>query len=347
MKLSRKSSIIGLLIFGTACSILAKLIYYAHGPGLYSKDERFEKPWFQVFSMFVGMSICIILDRPSTSAHSGNEEEKKKLLLGAHEEKEHDASWKDIALINWPTIFDLLATGCGTTGLLYTSVSVYQMLRGAQLIFTALLSIIFLKRKLDKFNWAGITISVTGIMLVGMANVYAEKNPKSQQEQFFGVMIIILGQIMQASQVVCEEFLLRDLKMSSVRIVAWEGLFGCLHMLLWVMPIAYFLPGRDHGHLEDSLDSGYIFFHTWQVAAIVFADMLMMLFYNVCGMSVTDGFSAVHRVIVSTSSYLLIRSKLLCARSIPVLHSMLPVPNRLRRSEPCVCGSSTSSCSTL
>eukprot|EP00188_Purpureofilum_apyrenoidigerum_P002779 Plantae.Rhodophyta-Purpureofilum_apyrenoidigerum.ctg28382.p1 GENE.Plantae.Rhodophyta-Purpureofilum_apyrenoidigerum.ctg28382~~Plantae.Rhodophyta-Purpureofilum_apyrenoidigerum.ctg28382.p1 ORF type:complete len:423 (+),score=90.50 Plantae.Rhodophyta-Purpureofilum_apyrenoidigerum.ctg28382:128-1396(+) len=300
MKLSRTSSIIGLLVFGTGCSILAKLIYYAHGPGLYAKDERFEKPWFQVFAMFVGMSLCIIIDKRTRRTHSGNEEEKRKLLAGVSLDAEQSTSWKDIAAINWPTIFDLLATGLSTTGLLYTSVSVYQMLRGAQLIFTALLSIIFLKRKLDKFNWTGILISITGIALVGMANVYAEKNPKSQQEQLFGVMIIIAGQIMQASQVVCEEFLLRDLKMSSVRIVAWEGLFGILHMVVWVLPVAYFLNGRDHGHLEDTLDSAYIFLHTWQVATVVFADMLMMLFYNVCGMSVTNGFSAVHRVIIET-----------------------------------------------
>lgn len=72
---------------------------------------------------------------------------------------------------------------------------------------------------------------------------------------------------------------MQKIQMSSVRIVAWEGLFGMAHMLLWIMPILYFLPGRDHGHLEDSLDSGYMFFHTWQVATVVFADMIMMLFY--------------------------------------------------------------------
>lgn len=51
MKLSPGASIVGLLVFGTACSILAKLIYYAHGPGLYEKDQRFEKPWFQVLTV--------------------------------------------------------------------------------------------------------------------------------------------------------------------------------------------------------------------------------------------------------------------------------------------------------
>eukprot|EP00189_Rhodosorus_marinus_P012175 CAMPEP_0184739226 /NCGR_PEP_ID=MMETSP0315-20130426/2053_1 /TAXON_ID=101924 /ORGANISM="Rhodosorus marinus, Strain UTEX LB 2760" /LENGTH=433 /DNA_ID=CAMNT_0027207797 /DNA_START=172 /DNA_END=1473 /DNA_ORIENTATION=+ len=299
MKPSKELSIVGLLVFGTACSILAKLIYYASGPGLYSENQAFEKPWFQVFTMFVGMSICIVLDKTpkSRAGVEATDDEKKSLTTG---KGVSSTTWSQVNLIIVPTAFDLLATGCGTTGLLYTTVSVYQMLRGAQLIFTALLSIIFLKKRLDIYNWCGIALSVSGIIVVGGANILAESNPAGQKQQIFGVVIIVVGQVMQASQVVCEEFLLQDLKMSSVRIVAWEGLFGVLMTVLLVMPAAYFMGGPDHGHLEDSLDSFYMFFHTWKVAAIVFADMIMMLFYNICGMGVTDGFSAVHRVIIET-----------------------------------------------
>lgn len=73
------------------------------------------------------------------------------------------------------------------------------MLRGAQLIFTALLSIIFLKKRLDKYNWCGIALSLSGIIIVGGSNVLAESNPTSQQQQVFGVVIIVVGQIMQVS----------------------------------------------------------------------------------------------------------------------------------------------------
>ena len=40
-----------------------------------------------------------------------------------------------------PTIFDLIATTLAGIGLLWTSVSVYQMLRGALMMFGALFSV--------------------------------------------------------------------------------------------------------------------------------------------------------------------------------------------------------------
>jgi len=153
---------------------------------------------FVAGQMFVGMSICIVLDKTPKSPPGieATDDEKKSLTTGKHPTTN---TWGQVNLIIIPTAFDLLATGCGTTGLLYTTVSVYQMLRGAQLIFTALLSIIFLKKRLDKYNWGGIALSLSGIIIVGGSNVLAESNPTSQQQQVFGVVIIVVGQIMQVT----------------------------------------------------------------------------------------------------------------------------------------------------
>lgn len=315
--MSRFTAIAGLLTFGTLCSLFAKLIYYAEGANRYGKVAKFEKPWFQVLAMFVGMSFCILLDLPKRKPRrpAGTAAETEPLKggvvssvngSGAGVDVSADATqqavpWTEsVWVINVPTLFDLFATACGTTGLLYTTVSVYQMLRGAQLIFAALLSILFLGRRLDKYNWAGIGLAITGIALVGTANIMSEESPTSKADIKFGVIIIIAGQVLQASQVVLEEYLLQNLHMSSIRVVAWEGLFGVAHCVLWVLPLAYFLPGRDHGRLEESLDSVYMCAHSWKVALVLLGDMTAMLAYNVCGMQVTQSLSAVHRVILET-----------------------------------------------
>lgn len=265
--------------------------------------------------MFVGMSFCILLDlpqrkprRPPSSAAEteplkGGAVSSVNGSSGGGSASVPDAPvpWTEsVWIINVPTLFDLFATACGTTGLLYTTVSVYQMLRGAQLIFAALLSILFLGRRLDKYNWAGIGLAISGIALVGAANIMGESSPASKADIKFGVIIIIAGQVLQASQVVLEEYLLQNLRMSSIRVVAWEGLFGVAHCVLWVLPLAYFLPGRDHGRLEESVDSLYMCAHSWKVALVLLGDMTAMLAYNVCGMQVTQSLSAVHRVILET-----------------------------------------------
>jgi drug/metabolite transporter (DMT)-like permease len=295
-KLSAPVAVLGVVVFGTAASLIAKLIYSVHGVNSHGEHVPFTKPWFQVLGMFVGMSVCVVLDLPrpvSTAA-------ERAPLLDAGDAADGDDRPPTPWIINYPTLFDLFATACGTTGLLYTTVSVYQMLRGAQLVFTALLSIAFLGRRLTHYNYAGIALCMVGIVFVGLANVMGEDGAASRGDTVFGILVILAGQVLQASQVVLEEHLLQNLRMSSVRVVAWEGMFGAAHCLLWVFPVVYLLPGPDGGHLEDAWDAFYMLFHSWPIAAVILADMALMLAYNVCGMEVTNNLSAVSRVIIET-----------------------------------------------
>lgn len=51
-----------------------------------------------------------------------------------------------------------------------TSASSFQMLRGAVIIFTGLLSVAFLGRRLLPSQWVGILITILGLVVVGLAD---------------------------------------------------------------------------------------------------------------------------------------------------------------------------------
>lgn len=51
-----------------------------------------------------------------------------------------------------------------------TSASSFQMLRGAVIIFTGLLSVAFLGRRLLASQWIGIFITILGLVVVGLAD---------------------------------------------------------------------------------------------------------------------------------------------------------------------------------
>lgn len=57
----------------------------------------------------------------------------------------HDNA-KDALLVALPTIFDLAATLLMSIGLLSVTASIYQMLRGAEMLFAALFAVTWLKR---------------------------------------------------------------------------------------------------------------------------------------------------------------------------------------------------------
>ena len=52
-------------------------------------------------------------------------------------------------------------------GLTYTYASVFQMLRGSVIIFTGILSMIFLKKKLRVHHWSGMVSVLVGLAFVG------------------------------------------------------------------------------------------------------------------------------------------------------------------------------------
>lgn len=67
---------------------------------------------------------------------------------------------REICLLAIPTAFDLVATVLMNIGLLSVTASVYQMMRGAEMLFAALFSVVFLHRTLNKYHFGGIACCV-------------------------------------------------------------------------------------------------------------------------------------------------------------------------------------------
>ena len=73
-------------------------------------------------------------------------------------------STKEIFMLAIPTFFDLIATVLMNIGLLSVTASVYQMMRGAEMLFAALFSVSFLHRSLNRFHLMGILCCVVGAL---------------------------------------------------------------------------------------------------------------------------------------------------------------------------------------
>ena len=63
-------------------------------------------------------------------------------------------------LLAIPTVFDLIATVLMNIGLLSVTASVYQMMRGAEMLFAAVFAVLFLHRHLNKYHLLGILCCV-------------------------------------------------------------------------------------------------------------------------------------------------------------------------------------------
>ncbi len=73
----------------------------------------------------------------------------------SHTQHAHD-EWRKVLLLSIPTVFDLIATVLMNVGLLSVTASVYQMMRGAEMLFAALFAVLFLRRRLNVYHYGGI-----------------------------------------------------------------------------------------------------------------------------------------------------------------------------------------------
>ncbi|KAK5139956.1 hypothetical protein LTR04_003234 [Oleoguttula sp. CCFEE 6159] len=96
--------------------------------------------------------------------------------LVEHEEDDQRiplAGWR-VILLALPACCDIAGTTLMNVGLLFVAASIYQMTRGALVLFVGMFSVLFLKRRLSFTKWIALVIVVAGVAVVGVAGAIAK-----------------------------------------------------------------------------------------------------------------------------------------------------------------------------
>lgn len=187
-------------------------------------------------------------------------------------------------------------------GLLLTSASVYQMLRGAVVIFTGIFSYFFLNRKLKLYEWISLSMVVLGVGIVGLSSVlFPQKKPADTLDEsagldvasLLGVFLVLGAQVFTASQFVIEEKILVRYKVTPLKAVGLEGTFG-LFSVLAAMPILHVFLSKQHPAF-DVVQGYHDFFDHPRVWQTGLAISVSIAFFNWFGLSITSSVSATAR----------------------------------------------------
>jgi len=102
------------------------------------------------------------------------------------------------------------------------------MMRGAIIVITAIMSVVFLKRKQHFHHIASIAVIVTGVALVGYFGIHASDDGSAGKSKttLFGVLVCISSQLFAGGQFVVEEKLLSGYYLDPLFVVGCEGFFG-------------------------------------------------------------------------------------------------------------------------
>ncbi|KAJ3445277.1 solute carrier family 35 member f6 [Anaeramoeba flamelloides] len=237
--------------------------------------------------MFVGMVLCLV----------GYEIYK---VLSPKLKKASVTHKKVYYITMAPATFDLLGTALMNIGLLWIPASIWQMLRGSMVVFSAFLSVCFLKRTLYGYHWFGVFIVVCALVLVGVACIKGESSSHGMGHELTGIFLVVGAQVIQSCQVIVEDHLLHSVKVNPFLIVGLEGLWGSIFTIGIFLPIIGNTPKRwGPGLHEDTIDS-LVMLRNGDLLGLNIGYVLTKFFYNIFGMFVTNTFTAVHRTILET-----------------------------------------------
>lgn len=222
----------------------------------------------------------------------------------AHERKPLEG-WK-VTILALPAICDICGTTLMNVGLLFVAASIYQMTRGALVLFVGLFSVIFLKRHLSGWKWASLFVVVLGVAVVGLAGALEQKDgaPKlpgdtrpggdkldlvhlardavstleahTAAETILGILMIAGAQIFTASQFVLEERIMEKYSMDPIQVVGWEGTFGFLVTLMG-MGILHAAVGQTPAGRGGYFDAREGFHELFHNRAIAVTSVLIMI----------------------------------------------------------------------
>ena len=258
-----------------------------------------------------------------------------KPLVSNSETRTPLKGWK-ITLLALPACCDITGTTLMNVGLLYVAASIYQMTRGALVLFVGLFSVLFLKRKLFLYHWFSLVIVVLGVALVGLAGAIwsgdqkTHTNPDDKLDlktaihvvrevaataadpvvvrTVIGIFLIAGAQVFTATQFCLEEWILENYALEPLKVVAWEGIFGFTVTIIGQIILHYTVgvsKGGKNGYFDA--DEGYReMFTNRAIGLSSLAIMVSIGGFNFFGLSVTRSISATSRSIIDTCRTLFI-----------------------------------------
>eukprot|EP00401_Gymnodinium_catenatum_P039886 CAMPEP_0117566312 /NCGR_PEP_ID=MMETSP0784-20121206/57028_1 /TAXON_ID=39447 /ORGANISM="" /LENGTH=431 /DNA_ID=CAMNT_0005364151 /DNA_START=70 /DNA_END=1365 /DNA_ORIENTATION=- len=313
--------IVAMLTFGSYNTVNTKLqdqtcaptldtISMVDHPDCPAGKKLFAKPWLQNVLMFVGEASMLV-------------------VYGATKKRKHTASATAAAgggvtpdggnglleptaagtktpfyIFAIPAFCDVFGTGLASVAMLLLDSAIWQMLRSAIIIFSAIISVCFLKKRLQPFHWVATGIVFVGLIIVSLANTLdagdGSSTATSPAKSLLGVALVIAAQVCAAFQMCFEEMLLTGRATTSAkRVVGWEGVWGLFYMTI-MLTIMNYMSGPDAGHYEWFSDGVHMITHQPGLFFLCASYMVSISVYNLVGITVGKKMSAVVRCLVDS-----------------------------------------------
>ncbi|XP_012273941.1 solute carrier family 35 member F6 [Orussus abietinus] len=276
-------------------------------PGIDGQPRYFNHPFMQSSFMFLGEMLCLLVFKIAYCYYERRGDgtiDETNLTKGLR-------TFNPFVLFV-PALCDMFATSIMYIGLNMTYASSFQMLRGASIIFTGILSVSFLERKLKYREWSGIVMVTLGLALVGISDFVTKETDDTDSNSIIaGDLLIVCAQVITATQMVVEEKYVSGQDIPALQAVGWEGVFGFIGMCLAMIPLNYIsaqppFADNSRGTLEATVDAFVQIGKSGRLFTALIGIVVSIAFFNFSGISITKEMSATTRMVLDSARTIII-----------------------------------------
>lgn len=171
-------------------------------------------------------------------------------------------------------------------------------LKGSRVVFSAILTVIFLKRKLFPFHWIGAGAIMVGLIIASVPSMLKSEEKKEDATPALGIVLVIGSEFLRAFKGVFEERLLKTLRYDALMVIGLQGIMAfCLSIPTLFIVDNVMVKGKPLESLSDTWDQ-YSSSAAIIGLSVTFVVTVPGLF--VSGAYVTKLMSAVHNALTGT-----------------------------------------------
>ena len=267
---------------------------------------------FITFCMFNGELLCLLIYWIKEGRKKSKNIDIIELSPDSKNLKKKAKFWYFL----FPALFDILGSSISSISLSFLPSSIYQMFRGAIIIFTCTASILFLKNKYYRHHFLGICIVVIGLIIVGLNAALSGSSGEFDSKVLLGIFLVVLSQVFSCMLFISEEKILKHYDVPPLKAVGMEGMWGVLCYIILLI-IFYFIrceswfdilkeniciPDGVGGDLrfENAIFAFKQIWESTQLKIYLSMYVLSIAFFNFSGLTISKYSSATSRTIVDT-----------------------------------------------
>jgi len=213
-------------------------------------------------------------------------------------------SRKTIILMIIPSIFECVAFCLGTYAQILMALSLAMIMKGAKVVFSAIFTVTFLKRKLENFHWFSVGLCVAGLAVAGGSEYL--NNAGNVGTILLGTAMMLSCECLKAFHIIFDEKMFKHNKCDVTFVVGIEGIYSCIILIPMTLLAWLAIPGSEGGSLENLDDSFYRIGESSTIWGIMCVYPITVLIVTIAGAMVTKHLSGVHNALISVARSILI-----------------------------------------